>query len=111
MTLVHSKITLEITDIAVDILQKRMSDSGLQSPIPGLIWAMWSDESHYKWQIGFYEKDEIEEGFLIMVDDLSVYVYQDWLLGYLDNSILDIANNMIIVRKDGIEVKPEFHPE
>ncbi|MEW8657562.1 MAG: hypothetical protein AB2603_04475 [Candidatus Thiodiazotropha endolucinida] len=111
MTLLQSKITLEITDIAVDLLQKRMSNSELHSPIPGLIWAMWSNESHYKWQIGFYEKDEIEEGFLIMADGLTLYVYQDWLLEYLDNSTLDIVNNTITVSKNGAEIKPEFHPE
>lgn len=107
MSITKATIKLEVTDVAKERIQDRMRNCGLSSPIPGIIWAKWSDERQYKWQIGFYEEGEILEGWFLDASGMTIYLYQDWLLDKLDNSILDIINDSIVVRKGFDEVKPE----
>ena len=92
-----TELNLQLTVNAREILCERMEGSGLTNPVPGLIWAKWSNEKKYKWQVGFYEEDEIQEGWLFDVSGITFYTYQDWFFNDIKNKTLDIVNGEIVI--------------
>ncbi len=88
----YKPVNLQLTKSAKDAIQHRLVACDFPSPIPGITWGRWEDESSSRWQIGFSERDKLIEGWIFKASGLAFYTFQDWVISQLDGKRLDYVH-------------------
>ncbi|MEQ8290383.1 MAG: hypothetical protein RIB78_11745 [Gammaproteobacteria bacterium] len=99
MSLEKIAINFAVSDETRKIILEKMNLSELSSPVPGLMIAKWEDEDSFNFKIGFYEKEKIQDGWLITSSinpsELEFYTYQPEILDKLKSGVININEGQV----------------
>ena len=99
MSIKHIQKNFELSDEAREIILKKMNLSGLPLPVVGLMIAKWDDETNFNLKIGFFEKDKIQDGWLVSSSinpsELVFYTYQPEIIEKLEAGLVTIIEGQI----------------
>jgi hypothetical protein len=74
--------------------------SGLQSPLPAILWGRADNEEADSFQIGFYEREELPTSDpvrLVEADGVDFLVIQDWICDELEGKVIDVIDGKLTV--------------
>lgn len=91
------KVNLQLSGRAREFIERYKAVSGLRSPILGLTWGRFSEESEERWSIGFYDRKDVREGWLGITPEFEFVVIQEWILDAVQNRVMDVDGDQGIV--------------
>lgn len=97
MTLEVREAEFDLTDSARREITNLIERSGVESAVPGIVWAKWQDEQSYRWHIGVYNREVLEVGWFVRCGDLEIYTYQIDEIRRLVGAVLDYQNGIFRV--------------
>lgn len=82
------------------VIEERSRESGLDSPIPGILIGTSEDDPIERYMLGFYDRQQLpvnDPVALVQVDGLEVLIIQERVLRALDGKTIDIIGNEIAI--------------
>ncbi|NIV75599.1 MAG: hypothetical protein GWN37_12385 [Gammaproteobacteria bacterium] len=101
----YMTLDLQITQRAKTALMEWMNASGIETPIPGILWAKISAAGQEDWVVGLYDKTELSDnfpGYIGQVNGIELLIPQgNFSYGKLEGKLLDIVDGHYAIVEHG----------
>jgi hypothetical protein len=95
-------LNLRIGPALKEALRKKCAESGLSSPLPGIIWGRWGDENIDTYSIGIYERSNVpcdDPVRIVDANGVEILIIQDWVCDDLEGKVLHLIDGKLIVKE------------
>ena len=85
-----------------ETVTRECDESGLNSPLPSILWGNDGGNSEEYFMLGLYERNLVpsdEPIRIIEIEGMEFLIIQDWICDELEGKILDIENGKLIVQE------------
>ena len=87
-----------LSERAFKAVADEIENSQLRDPVPSLLWGRWNDESKERLVLGFFERENVQIGWLMEANGLEFYTHQDQVLWMLQGRTLDYENGKLFIK-------------